>query len=117
MARSRREPEEPDDDEDDEEEDEDEVDEALVNRDFIMARALGAISSLDAAKAALIELGGLFVNPDDDQSGKKRREAIEEATEAASCALRGLEEMSAIAKDKKIEIAWAAPEPFDEEED
>ncbi len=106
MARSRREPEpeEPDDD--------DEMDEGLLARDFVMARMLGVIASLDAAKQAMLDAASMFVSPDDDKKGAKRTEAFDVAVTATTCALRGLEEI--LEGEALDEVDWKAGEPYDE---
>lgn len=87
---------EPDEDEDDEEEEEDEDDEEsdeadALSRDYVMARLAaaraGAQSVLDAVDETLV----LFVNPDEDERGKQRKELLEAALEASGEVSRALE--------------------------
>lgn len=84
--------------------------EGLAARDDMMARAGGALASLDAARAALSEFLLLCVNPDDDEDGDEREEALELALEHAGAATRGIEAAQEAFDDADCE----AGEPWDD---
>lgn len=88
-------------------------DEALIARDYVLARAAVALAALDSAKAEIIEMTSLFVTPDDDKKGKARREALDNAIESASIATRALEDAMENFSDADLE----APEPWEEIDD
>jgi hypothetical protein len=58
--------------------DEDEQAERSAARDFVMARALAAGAMLNLATEAHAEFSLLFVNPDDDSNGAKRKALLED---------------------------------------
>lgn len=96
----------------DDEDDDDEEDRAAA-RDYVMARAAGALASIETAKTSLIEMLSLFVNPDDDSKGKERRELADAALEAASCAVRGIEDLNETLPEADMKMG----EPWEEAED
>lgn len=103
MARARKQPDpEPSDDED-----------GIAARDFVMARLAAARASATNTIAAIDEINALFINPDDDASGKKRREALADALDEAGALCRALE----CAEEEIDEVDMKAPEPWEEEDD
>lgn len=84
---------------------------ALAARDDAMARLGGALASLETARECTLTALALFVNPDDDDDGGEREEAIDEAIEAAGAATRGLEAAAEAFKEADVE----AGEPWDDE--
>lgn len=105
MARARRERE-PEPEEGDEDED------GLVARDFVMARLAAGRAAATEMIAAIDEANGLFLNPDDDMSGRKRKEAIGDALEAAGAATRALE----CAEEGLDDVDMKAGEPWEDED-
>lgn len=63
----------------------------VTNRDFVMARVAAARLSSQAAQDAMDELIGLFLTPEDDPKGKKRKEALGAALEQLGYATRAME--------------------------
>lgn len=88
-------------------------DEALAARDYVMARLGGAIASLDAAREATSAVLALFVNPDEDNRGKDRKELLDDAQEAVGAASRGID----AAVEEIDEVDFAAAEPWEDEDD
>lgn len=84
-------------------------------RDYVMARTGAAIASLDAAKAALIESLQLYISPEDDKKGAERKELLDGALEAASCACRAMEDIETKIED--VDMALCEPWEDDEEEE
>lgn len=95
------------------------VDKGDRARDYVMARAAGVLASLDASKNAILESIGLFIGPEDDSKGKERKDLFDAALEAASCAVRGLEDIETKLPDVDMSLAepWEDDEDEDEEED
>lgn len=91
----------------------DTADEASLDRDFVMARAAGALAELERARVALQEFVGHFVTPDKDGQGKKRKRAIEAALAHVSGALRGME----LAEEVLGDVDPEESEPWDDEDD
>ncbi len=58
------------------------ADEATAARDYVMARMLVAQVALEDALAGLKEAARLFTCPEEDRSGAKRKEALEEVDAA-----------------------------------
>lgn len=104
MARARKKAEAPADDEDDA---------GLVARDFVMARLAAARATATNAITALDEALALFVDPQEDASGRKRKEAIGDALEEIGAATRALESAEESFEDADVE----AGEPWEEDED
>lgn len=90
----------------------DKADDALIARDYIMARLGAAAGSLAAATAAVNEALVLFVEPADDKKGKERDELCDAALEAASAACRALEDAAEHFEDADME----ASEPWEDED-
>ena len=87
-------------------------DEAAAARDAAMARLGGAAASLSAARDAVLEALGLFVNPEEDEHGAERGELMEAALEAAGAASRGIEQAMEDFEDADAE----AGEPWEDSE-
>lgn len=66
-------------------------DEGPTDRDFVLARAATAISYAQNAISALQEMIVLWNNPDDDEGGKERIEALESALNDFASATKALE--------------------------
>lgn len=86
---------------------------AVTERDYVMARLAAARSALTDALTAVDESIELFVNPDEDKSGKDRRDAIETALDAAGAASRALEAADEVAP----QVDWKEGEPWDDEDE
>jgi len=95
------------------------VDKGDLARDYVMARAAGVLASLDASKNAVLESIGLFIGPEDDSKGKERKGLFDAALEAASCAVRGLEDIETKLPDVDMSLAepWEDDEDDDDDED
>lgn len=93
------------------------VDKGDLARDYVMARAAGVLAALDASKNAIIESLQLFVSPEDDSKGKERNALLDAALEAASCAVRGLEDIETKLPDVDMSLAEPWEDDEDEEED
>lgn len=107
MARAKKTKEREPDDKDDEGDDE----EGLAARDDAMARLGGALASLKVAEDSVTTALALFVNPDEDDEGEEREEAMNEALEAAGAASRGIEAALKAFEDADVE----AGEPWEED--
>lgn len=66
-------------------------DDATV-RDYVMARVAAAQTLAKDAADALHDLMGLFLSPDEDRTGAKRAELLQEALESFGGATRALED-------------------------
>jgi hypothetical protein len=86
---------------------------ALAARDSVMARLLAARAAATSAIAAIDECGSLFVNPEDDASGRKRKEAIDDALEEAGALCRALEH----AEEELSDADMKAGEPWEDDVD
>ena len=95
-----------------ERDDEDGQTEGEAARDYVMARAAAARVSLKAASDAIDEMIALFITPDEDGSGRTRKELADDALEAASCGVRGLEDLIENLDDCDMK----AEEPWESEE-
>ena len=85
-------------------------------RDATMARLAAARASAQAALDAIDETLMLFVNPDEDKSGKKRKSMLDDASVAAGEASRALEAAQANFDELEAEDLKSG-EPDQEEED
>lgn len=92
---------------------EEEAEDALIARDYVMARTGAAIAAIDGAKIGLLDALTLFVDPSSDRTGKKRREALDAAIETLGIATRSLEDAMDVIDDADFE----AGEPWEEEDD
>jgi hypothetical protein len=63
----------------------------VTPRDFVMARLAAARLSLQAAMDAVDETLALYVEPEDDEDGKDRKESLSIALECAGAGSRALE--------------------------
>lgn len=106
MARAKRRPE-------PEPEVDDEVEIEPTERDYVMARLAAGRAAAQAAINAIDESLHFFINPDDDKTGKHRRDMLEEALEAAGVVCRALE----CAEEVIPEVDFKECEPWEEEED
>jgi hypothetical protein len=84
-----------------------------TTRDFVMARLLAARASAQAAIDAIDDATLLFVEPEDDEKGKKRRKLLEAALDASGAASRALE----CADEAMPEVDFVECEPWDEDGD
>lgn len=84
-------------------------------RDFVMARLAAAQASARAALANIDDAIMFFVNPDDDKSGKDRRELVESALEEIGCASRALESADQTIREGDVDMS--EPEPWEDDED
>jgi len=80
-------------------------------RDYVMARVAAAQTLAKDAEAALHDLMGLFLSPDDDRDGEKRAELLQEALESFGGATRALED----AEKSIVDIDPAEGEPWEDE--
>lgn len=113
---AKRKPKDDDIDEDEDLEDEDDEDDdelEITERDYVMARLAAARAASQQAVTAIDESLHFFVIPEDDKSGKKRREMIDEALEAMGVATRSLE----AAEEILPEVDMTEGEPWDDDED
>lgn len=85
-------------------------------RDYVMARICAARGALAAASEALDNCAILFVFPDDDKSGKDRRDALEAVTDAAGDISRSIE-LAQAGMERIDKAGLAEEEPDQEEED
>jgi hypothetical protein len=85
-------------------------------RDATMARLAAARASAQAVLDAVDESLMLFVNPDEDKAGRKRKGMISDATDAAGEVSRALEAAQS-SFDEMTGDDLAAGEPDDDEED
>lgn len=88
-------------------------DEAIAARDAVMARLAAARAAATSTVAAIDEALLLFINPDEDTSGRKRKEALDDALEEAGAVCRALE----CAEEELDDADMKAREPWEEEED
>lgn len=95
------------------------VDKGDRARDYVMARAAGVLAALDSSKNAVLESLQLFISPGDDKKGDERKELLDGALEAASCAVRGLEDIETKIEDVDMSLSepWEDDEDEDEDED
>jgi predicted ATP-grasp superfamily ATP-dependent carboligase len=82
-------------------------------RDFAMARLAAARASATAMIEAIDDCLNLFVDPEDDISGKERKELVDSALEAAGCSSRALESAEEMFK----HVDMNEVEPWDEGDD
>jgi hypothetical protein len=90
-----------------------------TSRDFVMARLAAAHASAQAAIDAIEDALVMFVNVDDDASGKKRRDLIGAALEAIGAGTRALEcaEENYEHVDAKEGEPWEADQYEDDDDD
>lgn len=62
-----------------------------TSRDYVMARLAAARASATALIESVDECLNLFVDPDEDDKGKERKELVDAALESAGCTTRALE--------------------------
>lgn len=84
-------------------------------RDFVMARLAAARGQVTLAAGAIDDALQLFVDPDDDRTGKDRAAAIETADAALADAARAVQ--LAGAELGNIDPQEAEPDADDEEEE
>lgn len=60
-------------------------------RDYVMARLAAARASATSLIDSIDECLNLFIDPDEDEKGKERKELVDAALESAGCASRALE--------------------------
>lgn len=90
-----------------------EVVEDVDARDYVMARLAAGRSAAQSAIQAIDDALAFFVNPDEDKTGKERRDLLEAALEDAGVLCRALE----AAEEEIPEVDFKACEPWEEEED
>lgn len=64
---------------------------APTERDYVLARLAVARVSAMAAIESIDDCTALFVDPEDDEDGAQRKEALEAALEQLGCATRAAE--------------------------
>lgn len=91
------------------------AEERSAARDFVMARLAAARGQLSAATGALDDALILFVETDDDRTGKKRAELIEAVDASIAEAARGVQ--LAMSELDAIDPKETEPEPEDDEDE
>lgn len=82
-------------------------------RDYVMARLAAARSSAQSVVQSIDDILVLFVNPDDDKTGKQRTELLDVALEDAGVLCRALES----AEEEFGDVDMKACEPWEEDSD
>lgn len=82
-------------------------------RDFVMARLAAGRSAAQSAIGAIDDALAFFVNPDDDKTGKERRDLVETALEDAGVLCRALES----AEEQIGEVDYKMCEPWEDDDD
>lgn len=89
------------------------TEDALAARDAVMARLLAARAAATSTIEAIDEIGNLFVNPTEDLTGRKRKDALDDALEEAGALCRALES----AEEELSDADMKAGEPWEDEDD
>lgn len=85
----------------------------VTERDFVMARLAAAAVSARGAADALDEALAIFVNPDEDDKLKERKELLATALEGLGCATRAAESAEEIID----QVDPEEREPWDDEDE